>query len=383
MKQWIVFTGIAIVLIVCGGVALVLFQQNPVQLPQDPFFTSVQTPKAQPSLVVTELPNAKTPLPTSSSKRITAQDIPDVHANFKFAAEMPSLWQVESISASQALALFDPNTPGSSNLEKSQIFIRFFSANQFLTLSTVTIYDRTSLQINGRPAVRYDIAKKPSVPSFPAQPSWRNERHLVTDIRVSDSNPSIFYVIAKRPDLDEKIYEQFLQSLRVTDAQTSAVVAPIADFQERITKKPFGIFITPKNSPVQPEKFTGFHTGADVEYTDVAQDVPVMAITDGTVMLSKQASGYGGVVAIKHSIQGKEVVAIYGHLDPASLPKTEIRVKKGQKIGILGDGGTPETDGERKHLHFGIHIGDSVDIRGYVQGEKELSGWLNPLEVIE
>ena len=36
----------------------------------------------------------------------------------------------------------------------------------------------------------------------------------------------------------------------------------------RITKKPFGIFITTQNSPVQPERFSGYHTGVDVEYKD-------------------------------------------------------------------------------------------------------------------
>jgi hypothetical protein len=33
-----------------------------------------------------------------------------------------------------------------------------------------------------------------------------------------------------------------------------------------LQKKPFGIYITPENSPVQPENFTGYHTGIDVEY---------------------------------------------------------------------------------------------------------------------
>lgn len=47
------------------------------------------------------------------------------------------------------------------------------------------------------------------------------------------------------------------------------IVLPIAEFEKRITKKPFGIYITPQNSPVQPERFTGYHTGVDVEYEDI------------------------------------------------------------------------------------------------------------------
>lgn len=33
----------------------------------------------------------------------------------------------------------------------------------------------------------------------------------------------------------------------------------------------------------------------------------------------------------------------------------------------LGNGYSSDTDGERKHLHLGIHLGEVVDIRGYVQ----------------
>lgn len=380
MKSWIIGIGVVTILAVVGGSTFFVLKKNETQQ----LFSS-PTPTLAPVLPTPIPPPYKTStalLAPPAVQTFSTQDIPGAHKNFQFTADIPTAWQAEAVSTTQAIALFDPNASGNSNLEKSKIFIRFFSANQFLTLSTVTINNQSSLQINGRPAIRYDIAKKPSIPNFPGQPSWRNERHIVTDIRVSDANPSIFYVIAKHPDLDENIYEQFLQSLRITDAQTSALVAPIAEFRQRVTKKPFGIYIDPKTSPVQPEKFAGFHTGVDVEYEDVADNVPVIAIADGTVVLSKQASGYGGVVAIKHSIQGKEVIAIYGHLDQTSLPRTGATVKTEQQIGILGDGGTPETDGERKHLHFGIHTGDNIDISGYVQSQEELSAWLNPLEVI-
>src|SRR5438105_4096773 len=42
---------------------------------------------------------------------------------------------------------------------------------------------------------------------------------------------------------------------------------PIGNSLSRVTKKPFGIYITPQNSPVQPEKFKGYHTGVDFETT--------------------------------------------------------------------------------------------------------------------
>ena len=42
-------------------------------------------------------------------------------------------------------------------------------------------------------------------------------------------------------------------------------IQPTYEFKNRITKKPYGIFITPQTSPVQPDKFTGFHNAVDIE----------------------------------------------------------------------------------------------------------------------
>jgi murein DD-endopeptidase MepM/ murein hydrolase activator NlpD len=161
---------------------------------------------------------------------------------------------------------------------------------------------------------------------------------------------------------------------------TPLVTDPIADFKSRITKKFFGTYVTPTNSPVNPEKFTGYHTGVDVEYGDVSTDVPVYAVAAGEVITSRTASGYGGVVAIKHTLNGKSVVTIYGHLAPSSLIANGKKVNPGDKIGILGKAYSSETDGERKHLHFGIVKGSAANIKGYVSSKDQLSGWYDPLD---
>ena len=36
---------------------------------------------------------------------------------------------------------------------------------------------------------------------------------------------------------------------------TFSYAFPVDNFFQRLTKKPFGIYVTPKNSPVKPEKF--------------------------------------------------------------------------------------------------------------------------------
>lgn len=154
----------------------------------------------------------------------------------------------------------------------------------------------------------------------------------------------------------------------------------------RVTKKPFEIYITPQNSPVQPEKFTGYHTGVDFETTSAEAniDVSVSAFCDGKLLLKKYATGYGGVAVQSCVLNNESVTVIYGHLKLASIaPIVGQTLKKGDLLGVLGKGYSTETDGERKHLHFGIHVGSTINILGYVQKQSDLSGWLDPAQFIK
>lgn len=164
-----------------------------------------------------------------------------------------------------------------------------------------------------------------------------------------------------------------------TATPISTYAEPVVDFKSRVTKKPFAIYVTPQSSPVQPERFTGYHTGADAEYQDIASDVPVYAIADGTVVLSETASGYGGVFMISFDLNGAKHTALYGHIRPSSLPKVGSSIKKGQQLALLGTGYSSETDGERRHLHFAVLADNSLNIKGYVQNKSELSSWIDPL----
>ncbi|MBX4190034.1 M23 family metallopeptidase [Candidatus Parcubacteria bacterium] len=159
----------------------------------------------------------------------------------------------------------------------------------------------------------------------------------------------------------------------------SALGDPISNAGSRITKKSFGTYVSPKNSPVSPERFTGYHTGVDFEASANEQDtdIPVSAICDGDIVLSKTASGYGGVVVQQCSLDNQPITVIYGHLKPTSLKPLSTHLSRGQQLGILGKGYSAETDGERKHLHLGIHQGATINILGYVQTQSLLSQWLN------
>jgi len=161
----------------------------------------------------------------------------------------------------------------------------------------------------------------------------------------------------------------------------NGLVEPIVQFKQRITKKPFGIYITPQNSPVQPERFSGYHTGADVEYEDVTADVPVYAIADGKVVYSQYVSGYGGVFMIEIQLNGAAHTILYGHIRPSSLPKVGAVVSKSEQLAVLGTGYSTETDNERRHLHFGVLSNNRIDVKGYVQSESQLSGWIDPVSL--
>ncbi len=168
--------------------------------------------------------------------------------------------------------------------------------------------------------------------------------------------------------------------------EVPAVVAPefaspIDRVSERVTKKPFGIFIDPKTSPVQPERFRGYHTGTDLETfpSETNVDVPIRAVCTGKLTLKRSASGYGGVVAQLCDLRGNPISVIYGHLALGSVDwKVGDQVDQGEEIGILGAGGSADTDGERKHLHLGFFKGSTPNIRGYVASKAELSAWLDP-----
>lgn len=153
-------------------------------------------------------------------------------------------------------------------------------------------------------------------------------------------------------------------------------IYPITQFNERITKKPFGIYITPQSSPIQPERFRGFHTGVDVEYEDVDTQIPVFSVCDGEIVLSEWVTGYGGTTVLKCQISSVDYYLIYGHLKESSITKNK-NVLKGDQIAVLGKGKTQETDFERQHLHFSIHK-NSIDLRGYAQNQEELKEWVNP-----
>lgn len=152
---------------------------------------------------------------------------------------------------------------------------------------------------------------------------------------------------------------------------TINIVLPVAEYGERKNLKVFGEYIQ--------DRFTGYHVADDIEFTDTESDTPVLAMADGEVELVQFASGYGGMIKIKHQIDGEIIHSIYGHIALSSAKvKAGDQVKAGQFLANLGKNNSEESDGERKHLHFGLYAGDENRINGYEPEAASVNKWINP-----
>ncbi len=175
-------------------------------------------------------------------------------------------------------------------------------------------------------------------------------------------------------------------STEPAQAELSSVEWPIDRASERVTKKPFGLRVSPTNSPVSPERFSGYHTAVDFEVfsNEAAAAVPVKAICSGPIRVKRTATGYGGVLVQDCRLADQAVTVIYGHLKLASIQKqVGDELQRGEVFGVLGAGESAETSGERKHLHLGIHKGMAVDLRGYVSRAAELGDWIDVRTLIK
>ena len=153
----------------------------------------------------------------------------------------------------------------------------------------------------------------------------------------------------------------------------SPVVLPIEDYQNRRTLNAFGEY--------SQFSLNGYHTGDDVEYADTKDKVKVLSIANGIIMYKGVASGYGGVMMVSHTIEGKKINSLYGHIDISSSNLNEgDSVAKGQYLANLGEDKSEETGGERKHLHFTLYQGEELILKGYETDKEKLPSFINPTD---
>ncbi|MBI2416153.1 MAG: M23 family metallopeptidase [Candidatus Kerfeldbacteria bacterium] len=168
---------------------------------------------------------------------------------------------------------------------------------------------------------------------------------------------------------------------QIQQVAAQPIYYPIAEYQTKRTKKVFGQYITANSG----DRFQGYHTGDDIEVADTTVVLPVYAVTAATIVRKQVVSGYGGVLIVEFKWNDTLYHALYGHLDIASVQwQPGDTVTAGQRLGELGDHESSETDGERKHLHFGLYQFTGAELfAGYVPTEAELTAWQNPADFFE
>lgn len=171
------------------------------------------------------------------------------------------------------------------------------------------------------------------------------------------------------------------------------LVYPILNFVSRATENLFGSYF-PSGGSTNPDLtvcptatyYSGYHTAVDIETnaSEANSNISIFAIAAGTVREVSTVSGYGGLIVIQYNLGGADYTAYYGHVD-LSTAKIKIgdKVNVGETLASLGSACSAANGNVRKHLHFGLHKGSAIDIRGYVPNKTELDAWVDPKLLLE
>jgi len=139
---------------------------------------------------------------------------------------------------------------------------------------------------------------------------------------------------------------------------SSRVVFPLPEGTWALTS-PFGMRV----HPITGER--KLHTGTDFAAPD---GTPILAAADGTVTVAEFSGGYGGLIVIEHTIDGKTVATAYAHMWQSGIHvRPGDRVSAGQHIGDVGSSGMSTG----AHLHFEVRPG------GTNSEAIDAAAWLN------
>ncbi|KJL36426.1 M23 family metallopeptidase [Tessaracoccus sp. Y36] len=156
----------------------------------------------------------------------------------------------------------------------------------------------------------------------------------------------------------ESVAEQILQALTTnTTAQPAgggAVLGPVPETSRVVFPMPEGTWVMTSPYGMREHPITGeykLHSGTDFAGPD---GTPILAAADGVVTVAEYSGGYGGLVVIEHTVDGKTVATAYAHSWETGIRVTAgDRVTAGQHIADVGSSG----NSTGPHLHFEVRIG--------------------------
>jgi murein DD-endopeptidase MepM/ murein hydrolase activator NlpD len=132
-----------------------------------------------------------------------------------------------------------------------------------------------------------------------------------------------------------------------------------------------------------PQKNNSFHFGHDCGW--FLEGSGIYAIGDGVVRLVQHGGDWGGLIVVEHNIKGGLTVnALNGHCGMWLFVEAGRPVKKGQLLGVMGLGFSPENGGHGAHDHFGMFAGafDAAKCYGRGPAGRSLEGWLIPADFL-
>lgn len=130
-----------------------------------------------------------------------------------------------------------------------------------------------------------------------------------------------------------------------TEINTQREIAEEQARRPKVAMPAFGSFTSPF-----AHRWGSFHSGVDIAS---AAGSPIFAATDGVVIDSGPAQGYGNWIRI---MADDGTMTIYGHMQTLDVTKGE-RVHAGQKIAGMGSLGFSTGS----HLHFEVLVGGGKD----------------------
>ncbi|MFO0600838.1 MAG: M23 family metallopeptidase [Myxococcaceae bacterium] len=202
--------------------------------------------------------------------------------------------------------------------------------------------------------------------SVRAGPAWLDEAG-----RVRLKLEGEFHADAQRfGDVPEVLAERVTLTLKKLSSRIASQSPHVNAFKPQALRWPLDLVVvsSPYGSRVHPVKGgEQFHAGIDLE-APISE--PVFAAESGVVTFAEWNGGHGNQIELKHDAHW---ATRYSHLDQM-LVASGTRVKKGQRIGLVGDTGM--TTGP--HLHFELRRdGDALDPEAFLRappGQLLMSG---------